>query len=37
MSFEMTMNYIRDDLMHSFNQQSQTEKRQKQQSEAAQL
>lgn len=37
MSFEMTMNYIRDDLMRSFNQQSQTEKRQKQKSEAAQL
>ena len=37
MSFEMTMNYIRDDLMRAFNQQSEAEKRQKQQSEASQL
>lgn len=37
MSFEMSMNYIRDDLMRAFNQQSEAEKRQKQQSEASQL
>ncbi len=37
LSFEMTMNYIRDDLMRAFNQQSEVEKRQKQQSEASQL
>ena len=37
MSFEMSMNYIRDDFMRAFNQQSEAEKRQKQQSEASQL
>lgn len=37
MSFEMSMNYIRDDLKQAFNQQSEAEKRQKQQSEASQL
>lgn len=37
MSFAMTMNYIRDDFMLTFNQQSEAEKRQKQQNEASQL
>lgn len=37
MSFEMSMNYIRDDLLRAFNKQSEAEKRQKQQSEASQL
>jgi len=37
MKFVMSMNYIRDDLMRAFNQQSEAEKRQKQQSEASQL
>lgn len=37
LSFEMTMHYIRDDLMQSFNSKSQAEERQKQASEASQL
>ena len=37
MSFEMSMNYIRDDLRRAFNQQSEAEKQQKQKNEASQL
>jgi len=37
MSFEMSMNYIRDDLMKKFNQQSEAEKRKKQANEASQI
>ena len=37
MSFEMSMNYIRDDLMQAFRKQSDEEGRQKQQSESSQL
>ncbi len=37
MSFAMSMNYIRDDLIRAFNQQSEAEKQQKQKSEASQL
>lgn len=37
LSFEMTLHYIRDDLVRAFNQQSEEEQRQKQQNEASQL
>lgn len=37
MSFDMTMDYVNDDLMQAFNRQSQAESRQKKQKEAAQL
>lgn len=37
MSFQMSMNYMRDDLIRAFNQQSEAERQQKQQSEASQL
>lgn len=37
MSFDMSMNYIRDDLMQAFNSQSQAEARKKQANEASQL
>lgn len=37
MSFDMSMNYIHDDLMQAFNRQSRAEARQKQQNEASQL
>ena len=37
MSFEMTMNYINDDLMKAFTQTSNREKQQKEASEASQL
>lgn len=37
MSFDMTMNYINDDLMRAFKRQSQEESRKKQQSESSQL
>lgn len=37
MSFNMSMNYISDDLMQAFNRQSQAEARKKQQSEASLL
>lgn len=37
LGFEMTMNYIRDDLTRTFNQQSEAEKRQKQQNDASLL
>lgn len=37
MSFTMSMNYIRDDLKRTFNQQSEAEKRQKHKNEASQL
>ncbi|TKD46455.1 hypothetical protein [Azotobacter chroococcum] len=37
LSFQMSMNYIRDDLMKKFNQQSQAENQKKQANEASQL
>ena len=37
MSFEMSMNYIRDDLMKKFNQESEEEKQKKRSNEASQL
>ena len=37
LSFAMSMNYIRDDLMRAFNQQNEAEKQQKQKNEASQL
>lgn len=37
MSFTMSMNYINDDLMRSFNQQSEAEQKQKQANEASKL
>lgn len=37
MSFTMSMNYIRDDFMRTYNEQSEAEKRQKQASESSQL
>lgn len=37
MSFEMSMEYIRDDFMRTFKQQSEVERRQKQQNEESQL
>ncbi len=37
MSFDMSMNYINDDLMRAYKQQSEAEARQKQKSEASQL
>ena len=37
MSFEMSMNYINDDLMRALKQKSENEQRQKRQSEASQL
>lgn len=37
MSFDMSMNYINDDLMRAFKQQSEAEARQKKQNEASQL
>ncbi|PVZ63448.1 hypothetical protein [Pelagibaculum spongiae] len=37
MSFDMSMNYIRDDLMRSFKKQSSNERRNKQESESSQL
>lgn len=37
MSFDMSMNYIRDDFMRVFNERTESERRKKQQSEASQL
>ncbi|TLM73182.1 hypothetical protein ACONUD_07470 [Microbulbifer harenosus] len=37
MSFEMSMNYINDELMRAFNSQSEAEARQKERNEASQL
>lgn len=37
LSFDMSMNYLRDSLLRAFRQQSEAEKRQKQKGEAAQL
>lgn len=37
MGFDMSMNYVNDDLMQAFNRQSQAETRKKQQSESSQL
>ncbi|OOE49069.1 hypothetical protein BZG12_16260 [Salinivibrio kushneri] len=37
MSFDMSMNYINDELMRAFKQQSEAEARQKQKNEASQL
>ena len=37
MSFDMSMNYVNDELMRAFNRQSQAEKRKKQDNESSQL